>query len=317
MSNPLAISLRPADLGDFIGNKTVVTTLRNEFADGKEPVCLLFYGPPGTGKTTLALIAARLAQGDYPKDQPIDLIEYNCGDKTGIDEMRALIEACAYCPLSGRRRVVILNEAQKLTDAAQQCLLIPTEQEGSPTLWIFTTTNSEKINDALRTRCKTFKLEPMAEVQTIELIRRAADALGYEYEDDFVTTAVSRGVDSPRELLNAYELYINGIDLDKCFAGTERHEPMYAEVAKAVLRGDWNHTRALLDQIKTPDVRGLRAVITAFLRRDLVKSEPGPRADALAACLLGMGVAYEDGLAYGVTTGVLYKVCRHLSGGKQ
>lgn len=316
MSNPLAISLRPADLDAFIGNEPVVTALRNEFSDGKEPVCLLFYGPPGTGKTTLALIAARLAQGDYPKDQPIDLIEYNCGDKTGIDDMRALVDACGYFPLSGRRRAVVLNEAQKLTDAAQQCLLIPTEQAGSPTLWIFTTTNPEKINEALRTRCKTFRLEPMAEVQTVELIQRAADALGYEYEDAFVSTAVNRGVDSPRELLNAYELYINGIDLDKCFAGTSEHEPLYRDVAKAALRGDWNATRRLLEQIKTPDVRGLRAVITAFLRSELVKSEPGPRADALAACLTGMGTAFEDGLAFGVTTGLLYKVCRHLSGGK-
>jgi hypothetical protein len=156
----------------------------------------------------------------------------------------------------------------------------------------------------------------MAAAGISALITRAADALGYEYEDEFVTTAVNRGVDSPRELLNAYELYINGIDLDKCFAGTAEHEPLYRDVAKATLRGDWNTTRALLEQIKTPDVRGLRAVVTAFLRSALVKSEPGPKADALASCLTGMGTAFEDGLAFGVTTGLLYKVCKCLNGGK-
>ena len=312
MSNPLAISLRPDSLSAFIGNEPVVTALRNEFAEGKEPVCLLFYGPPGTGKTTLALIAARLAQGDYPEDQPIDLIEYNCGDKTGIDEMRALVDSCGYCPLVGQRRAVILNEAQKLTDPAQQCLLVPTEQEGSPTLWIFTTTNPEKINEALRSRCKIFKLEPMAAAGISALITRAADALGYEYEPDFVTEALRRGVDSPRELLNAYELYINGIDLDKCFSGTLAEEPLYKEVVKSVLAADWKRCAKLLSKIPVADFRALRTMTSTYIRYELLREPEGARADALATCLTGLGQNFEDSIGYAVMTAMFYKCCRHL-----
>lgn len=314
--NSLSVNMRPASLSEFIGNEDVVESLRKQMSGPDIPVAILFQGPPGTGKTTLALIAARLAQGsDYPEDAPIDLTEVNCGDKNGVDEMRELVAGASYLPLCGHRKVFVLNEAQKLTDAAQQCLLDPTEKKGSTALYIFTTTDPEKINTALKTRCKIFRLRGMAEVQIIELIQRASEALGIEYDDRFVVYAANRSSNwSARELLNAYEMYKAGTPLEQSFSVTSAHEPLYAEIAKAVLRGDWERTSQMLQQLKTPDIRGLRAVVSAFLRGALLKEPMGGRADVIATCLMGMGNPYEDGLAVAVTYAALYKVTRHLGG---
>lgn len=314
--NTLSINMRPSHLGEFIGNEEVVESLRKQMSATDIPVAILFQGPPGTGKTTLALIAARLAQGfGYPEDAPIDLTEVNCGDENGVDAMRALVDGSSFLPLVGRRKVYVLNEAQKLTDAAQQCLLDPTEKKGSSALFIFTTTDPEKINTALKTRCKIFRLRGMAEAQIVELIRKASDALEVEYDDVFVKYAAKRSSNwSARELLNAYEMYKSGTSLEKSFSVTSPHEPLYADIAKATLRGDWIVVSSMLAQIKTPDIRGLRAVISAFLRGALIKSEPGARADAIATCLMGMGSPFDDGTAYALTTACLYKCCRHLGG---
>jgi hypothetical protein len=156
----------------------------------------------------------------------------------------------------------------------------------------------------------------MAEVQARQLIERASGELGIEYDDRFLVYAMNRKSSgwSARELLNAYEMYVSGTPLEQCFSVTSVHEPLYVDISKAVLRGDWNSTSQMLQQLKTPDIRGLRAVVSAFLKGALLKEPAGARADAIATCLMGMGNPYEDGLAVAVTYAALYKVCRHLGG---
>jgi DNA polymerase III gamma/tau subunit len=209
--NSLSINMRPSSLPEFIGNEAVVESLQKQMCSPNPPTAIMFVGPPGVGKTTLALIAARLVQGeDHGPDDPIDLTEVNCGSENGVDAMRALVESASFLPLTGKRKVFVLNESQKLTDAAQQCLLDPTEKKDSSALYIFTTTDPEKINTALKTRCKIFRLSGMAEVQTRQLIERASGELGVEYDDRFLVYAMNRKSSgwSARELLNAYEMYV-------------------------------------------------------------------------------------------------------------
>lgn len=320
MSNSLiSISLRPQKLDDVIGHSEVKATLTKQISEGRVPTAILFTGPPGVGKTTLALIVARLIQGpDYPTDAPIDVEEINGGERGKVDNARELAANAQYRPMVGARKVLIINEAQRMTKEAQECLLAPCESKDGTTTWIFTSMEPAKIESALAMRCLRFDLKPLSKEGIEILVTRACDALSRKWtaaDDEFVAYMALCKVNSPRAILMSYEKYVGGVNL-KDTVSESSHEPLYAEVAKAVLRGDWNATRGMLEQIKTPDVRGLRAVVTAFLGNALVRSEPGPKADALATCLMGMGVAYEDGLAYAQTKGALYKVCRQISGGK-
>src|SRR6185312_5748985 len=147
----LSTDMRPSSLAEVIGHADVKKTLQVKIASGNIPIAILLSGSPGVGKTTLAQIIARIVQGDETGEFDINTIA--AADKNGVDDMRALAEGSQSYPLSGRYRVNILDEAHKLTPAAQDVLLIPTENPASATIWIFSTTEPAKISAALRSRC--------------------------------------------------------------------------------------------------------------------------------------------------------------------
>lgn len=315
----LSVSMRPQSLDAVIGNDSVKASIRKQVASGRIPTAIMLSGPPGVGKTTLAHIIARLIQGDIPVDEPIDLIEVNAADMNGVDAARELVEGIAYRPLTGLRKVVILDESQQLTVPAQNVFLKPMEAAESSTTFILATTDPSKIIPAIKSRCLHFELTGMAEVQIIELIERASEQMGVPYNDGFVVTAVNRTKDrwSPRELLMAYEKFVAGTPLTHCFSGTSTHEPLYEDVAKAVVRGDWEATRAMLEQIRTADYKGLQSVLSAFLGYALVKLPIGAKADAISGCLISLGNAgFADGVAYQALKGALYRCSKAINQSK-
>lgn len=315
----LSVSMRPQNLDAMIGNDSVKASIRKQVASGRIPTAVMLSGPPGVGKTTLAHIIARLIQGDIPADEPIDLIEVNAADMNGVDAARELVEGIAYRPLVGTRKVVILDESQMLTVPAQNVFLKPMEAAESSTTFILATTDPSKIIPAIKSRCLHFTLTGMGAEQAIELIQQASEQMGVAYNDSFLITAFSRSKDdwSPRELLMAYEKFVAGTPLTHCFSGTSTHEPLYEDVAKAVVRGDWEATRAMLEQIRTADFKGLQSVLSAFLGYALVKLPIGAKADAISGCLISLGNAgFADGVAYQALKGALYRCSKAINQSK-
>lgn len=314
----LSVSMRPHSLDAVIGQDSVKASILKQVASGRIPTAIMLSGPPGVGKTTLAHIVARLIQGDIPIDEPIDLIEVNAADMNGVDAARELVEGIAYRPLVGSRKVVILDESQMLTVPAQNVFLKPMEAAESSTTFILATTDPSKIIPAIKSRCLHFELTGLRDEDSIELLQRASEEMNVEYSQPFAAAAIGRSAHwPPRELLMAYEKFVAGTPLAHCFSGTSTHEPLYEDVAKAVVRGDWEATRVMLEQIRTADFKGLQSVLSSFLGYALVKLPIGTKADAISGCLISLGNAgFADGVAYQALKGALYRCSKAINQSK-
>ena len=308
MSN-LALDLRPQNIGQVIGQDATKRAIESFAKRGNWPNVFLFYGPPGTGKTTLAEIVAQMVGADASCVHNI-----NGSVQNKVEDARALAEMAESVPFVGTRRVFILNEFHRFTDAAQDALKDPMEK--TPALWVLTTDAPDKISPAILSRAKpaTFKLNLLSDAEITKLVVKAvAGELSGNDGAELNKFLIDHNVRAPREILGVIDQRLAGVPLDQALHGAA-HEPLYRDVAGAVLRGDWTKASAALNQIKTADARGMIGITSAFLRGELLKNPIGPRADAIAACLVGLDqTGFADGPAYGAVTGLLYKTCRVLA----
>ena len=309
MSN-LALTMRPEKLEDVLGNEPAKRAIRTFSEKDNWPSVFLFYGPPGTGKTTLAQIVARMCGADEASTH-----EINASGDNGVDSARALADISMNEPLTGKRRVFILNEFHQFTGPGQEVLKDPMERSNA--IWIATTDRPDKVSPAIKSRASaaTFELRVLNKEELWKLI----NCVGKGKIDETKTAMFlwERNIRAPREVLGVLDQVLAGVPLEEISVGTE-HEPLYKDIAGAVLSGNWTKASGLLAQVKTADSRGLTSVLSAFLRSDLLKAPIGPRADAIATCLVGIDqTGFQDGTAYGAVTGLLYKTAKLLSGGNK
>lgn len=320
----LALALRPQHLDAIVGQQSVVAAIKKIFESGRQPVAWLFSGPTGTGKSTLALIVARMVQGpDFTGEPEIETV--NGADRNGVDDIRELIERSHTYPLSGHRKVVILNEAQKLTDSAQDCLLEPLEQQDSPTIWVMTTTEVQKIKPALQGRCSRHFLTGLGPIDRTKLVEKAFEQLNWMPINGltaahFIEATEKAGLNLPREILNAVERFAAGTSAEEACAAPEDVRSDFIAISKATVAGNWLKLRELLKPIRPSDSLALRGMVANYLRALLLEAEPGPRGDVYCACIT-MAYQYTEGFSSGVThpgtVAWLYKVCELIDKAKK
>ena len=304
MSN-LALDLRPQSLDQILGQDAAKKAIASFASKDNWPNVFLFYGPPGCGKTTLAQIVAKLAGADESCTH-----EINASGENGVDSARELAEMSGSQPFTGKRRVIILNEFHQFTGPAQEVLKDPMEK--NPAIWVLTTDRPDKVSPAIRSRAAaaTFEIKPLNDSQICQLLTKIDPQLLKDSVGKFLW---DHDIKAPREILGVLDQYQTGVPLDQCIHGSE-HEPLYPEIATAVLSGNWTKTSSLLKQVPTADYRAMVAVVSAKMSWALLDSDFGPRADALATCLVGLGVnQFADGVAYSSLKALLYKCTRTLS----
>lgn len=315
-----AIDLRPTKWEDVIGQDSVVSSIRNKLKTGVPPA-FLFSGPSGSGKSTLAEILAREVQKEGTDPEFLDIRRIPAADKNGVDDIRELAEEAKYFAGFGKYRVIILDEAHMLTNAAQNALLIPTEQlpgQETTTIWILCTTEPQKIIPTLKSRCLSYQLKAFDEKEIASLVIRAVQAgvqsTSYPdgYANHFIDEVVRVGLSNPREILYAFDKYVSGVPLDEAINLPPESNVAYTDIAKMAVHGDWTGASVALKLLKTADVKGLKSVLSWFFRTSLLDLPVGIRADAMTEALIRLGnlTSFEDGVTYGAITGIIYTYCK-------
>ncbi len=190
---------RPQSFEDVVGQEPVVRTLRTAIANGQLRQAYLFAGPRGTGKTSMARILAKgvnCAKG--PTTTPdntchacvsiaagtsLDVVEMDAASQRGIDDIREIRERVVLQPVEGRYKVYILDEAHQLTDAAWNALLKLIEEPPPHLLFVFCTTELQKVIPTVRSRCQTFTFARPRFEELVKVLRRVAEGEGLQAQE--------------------------------------------------------------------------------------------------------------------------------------
>jgi DNA polymerase III subunit gamma/tau len=182
---------RPQTFEEVVGQEAVVRTLTNAITSGKVRQAYLFAGPRGTGKTSLARILAKAvncAHGPTPTPDgtchacvaiaagtSLDVIEMDAASQRGIDDIRDIRDRVVLQPVEGHYKVYILDEAHQLTDAAWNALLKLIEEPPPHLLFVFCTTELQKVLPTVRSRCQTFVFQRPRLADLVKVLRWIAD----------------------------------------------------------------------------------------------------------------------------------------------
>ena len=184
----LANKYRPSTWDDVCEQSVVTTMLRN-ICEADEIVNrnFLLIGPAGTGKTSLARVMAHSLNG-----QNIEPIEVDGASNNGIDSIRNLIQQAVQYPIGCKWKIIVVDECHALTSASWQALLKTLEENPAKTIWIFCTTNPEKIPATILSRVQVFQLSKISLdgiVKRLKYVLQSEIKCGriISYNDDAIT----------------------------------------------------------------------------------------------------------------------------------
>ena len=174
-SSVLALKYRPQVPRDLIGQEVIIETIVNGIKSEKTPNAYLFTGIRGVGKTTIARIIAKalncqngidnLCENNFCENcnsiinsNHIDVLEMDAASKTGVDDVRDLIDFSRYGPTSAKYKIFIIDEVHMLSKQAFNALLKTLEEPPSYLKFIFATTEIKKIPVTVVSRCQRYDL---------------------------------------------------------------------------------------------------------------------------------------------------------------
>lgn len=221
----LARKYRPSTFDDLIGQEPMVRTLTNAFALNRIAQAYMLTGVRGVGKTTTARILARalnyetdtVKQPSLDMPEPgehcqaimagnhVDVIEMDAASHTGIGDIREIISAVRYKPVSTRYKVYIIDEVHMLSTAAFNGLLKTLEEPPPHVKFIFATTEIRKVPITVLSRCQRFDLRRIESGELTQHLAMIANKEGVEAEDAALAMIARAGEGSVRDSLSLFD----------------------------------------------------------------------------------------------------------------
>ena len=216
----LARKYRPETFADLVGQEAMVRTLRNAFAADRIAQAFILTGIRGTGKTTTARIVAKGLNCTGPDGMGgpttdpcgkcdacraiaagahVDVMEMDAASRTGVGDIREIIDSVHYRAASARYKVYIIDEVHMLSTAAFNALLKTLEEPPAHVKFIFATTEIRKVPVTVLSRCQRFDLRRIEPEVMLDLLRKIAVAEGAQISDDALALITRAAEGSARD----------------------------------------------------------------------------------------------------------------------
>ena len=270
----LAIKYRPQVFEDLIGQDIIVEALKKSIKQNSIPNAYLFTGIRGVGKTTVARILAKslnCLNGENNKcknnkcniceeiseSRHIDVLEIDAASKTGVEDVRDLIEFSRYAPTSSKFKIFIIDEVHMLSKQAFNALLKTLEEPPKYLKFIFATTEVNKIPITVLSRCQRFDLMRVEFEKLFEFLKNVLSIEKKNLPDDIIKLIVKISEGSVRDALSLMDRILlslpennKKIDLELAYEVFGYLDKSYLiDLLKKLLRGDEANVIALYRNI--------------------------------------------------------------------
>ncbi|MEO9824666.1 MAG: DNA polymerase III subunit gamma/tau [Paracoccaceae bacterium] len=270
----LALKYRPKTFADLVGQEAMVRTLKNAFETGRIAQAFIMTGIRGTGKTSTARIIAKGmncigkdGQGGpttepcgecehcvaISKEAHVDVMEMDAASRTGVNDIREIIDSVHYRAASARYKIYIIDEVHMLSTSAFNALLKTLEEPPAHVKFIFATTEIRKVPVTVLSRCQRFDLRRIEPEVMIEMLRKIAGAEKAEITDDALALITRAAEGSARDATSLLDQAISH------GAGETTADQVRAMLGLA----DRGRVLDLFELIMTGDVAGALAELSA------------------------------------------------------
>jgi DNA polymerase-3 subunit gamma/tau len=212
---------RPQTFGDLVGQEPVARTIQNALRQGRIAHAYLFTGTRGVGKTTTARLLAKALECERgPSPEPcnqcsscqsitvgssLDVLEIDGASNRGIDEIRDLREKIRYAPTRSRYKIYIIDEVHMLTEHAFNALLKTLEEPPPQVVFIFATTEPQKVPSTILSRCQRFDFRKVASVEIAQCLGKIAEQEGIHISSEALYRIARRAEGSVRDAQTLFD----------------------------------------------------------------------------------------------------------------
>ena len=220
---------RPSNFDEVVGQTHIIQTLKNAIIQNRIAHAYLFCGPRGTGKTSIAKIFAKTLNCTNSQDAPCgvcenckmaangshpDIIEIDAASNNGVDEVRNLIDKVKYAPMQGKYKIYIIDEVHMMTSGAFNALLKTIEEPPAHVIFIFATTEPNKVLPTIISRCQRFDFNKVSVNDIKYRLSVVCKNEGIEIDQDGLTLIAQLADGGMRDALSI---------LDQCVAYCTSH----------------------------------------------------------------------------------------------